>query len=604
MTYIVFRTRLFNRIILVFSVLTIVTFCSLAVLVYKFSTNSLLQKELAAQRQTVDALSRHLDQQVDQSQEIVLQLYQNQQLLNDILFFLRHDFPLYIQYRFNNFVASARPEDNNMETFMKRELERNPDIMQIAVYSRSQSFIATFNSDKTQYLRTLEDNRAEAAAAIEALRYQKVNRASAFGLDEILQLKQTGGYTVAFDLNDPDRLQAEGALLVTFRADALNRARTLGDDPPMGYSLVLFADGYSLYDSRHRYDGQPYPYAAKLTATESEAQLDVMSHTVATRSAKSGILVSGIVPFPELSGRYAGFRGSLVVITAIGIALTIGFAYLAMYRYAKRTQLIVKAMKQAQQGNLGFRVPVGRSDELDEISRSFNRMCEELMSYIDQVYVSEIKMKQAELVAFQSQINPHFLYNTLEAIRMNAMFSGAEEAGEMLYLLGALFRYAVKPETLVPLEEEAAYCQEYLELHRVRFADKLRYRIEIGDAFRRVPVFKLLLQPLIENAVVHGLRSSRSGIFVTIRAYAGEAPSTLTLEVADNGKGIEPARLAVLREMLEGRDANRGWASLGVRSVHERVRLTYGDRFGLEIRSEPGQGTRILVHLPYEGEIA
>ncbi|MEK0317320.1 sensor histidine kinase [Cohnella sp. 56] len=585
-----------------FSVLTIVTFCSLAVLVYKFSMNSMVQKEVGAQRQAVNDLSRYLDRQMDQSQEIVLQLYQNQLLLNDMLYFLRHDFPLYIQYRFNNFMSSARTEDNNMETFVKRELERDPDIMQISVYSRSQAVLFTFNSDKTQYLHTLGDNEAKVAAAIETMRFRKVNRTEALGLADVLQLKQTHGYTVAYDLNDPDRLQTEGALIVTYKPDSLGRALSMSDDRPMGFNLVLTADGYALYDSRHRYDGQPYPYARQLDESGGVARLGDRSYTVSTRSAKSDILVGGIVPFRELSDRYAGFRRSLIVITALGIALTIVFSYLAMYRYARRTQTIVKAMKQAQQGNLSFRVPVGRNDELDEISTSFNRMCEELMSYINQVYVSEIKQKQAELTAFQAQINPHFLYNTLEAIRMNAMVSGATEAGEMLYLLGALFRYAVKPETLVPLEEEAAYCRQYLELHRVRFKDKIQYRIDIGEGCRHVPVFKLLLQPLIENAVVHGLRSSRSGNLVTIRAYADEAeqPSVLVVEVADNGKGMTPERLKTVRAMLEGRAAAGGQASLGIRSVHERLRLTYGEAYGLDIRSEPGAGTRILVRLPYE----
>lgn len=601
--YIFYRTRLFNRIILLFSLITILTFCTLAVLVYKFSMNSMVQKEIGTQRQVVDSASRFLDQKVDQSQDILLQLYQNQSMLNDMLFFLRHDFPLYIQFRFNNFIDSNSTKDSNLETFIKRQMERNPDILQMAVYSRSQAVVFMFNSDKTQYLHVLQKWEQPLFSALSSLSYQRVFRIQELGIGGILHLSDPGCYTTAFDLNDPDTLKTEGSLLITYKSDSINRALNMSEDQPMGYNLVLLPDGYTLFDSHHLYDGHTYPYALQLSEPTGIARVKAKSYVTSIRSLKSGILVSGIIPFSDLENRYAYFRERLVIFTGIGIALTIMLSYIATFRYAKRTQVIVKAMKQARQGNLNIRVPVSRSDELDQISLSFNRMCEELLSYINQVYVSQIKQKQAELVAFQAQINPHFLYNTLEAIRMSAMKNGATEASEMLYLLGTLFRYAVKTDTLVTLEEEVAHCRQYLQLYKVRYKDKMHYQIDIDPAFEDIRVFKLLLQPLIENAIKHGLKTSKEGNLVSIRAFADqESPSpSLVIEVEDNGKGITPHLLEQIRQTLAIEGFRQQPGSLGIRNVQERLRLMYGEPYGLEIDSEPGKGTCCRIRLPIEG---
>lgn len=576
----------------------------MAVLVYKYSTNSLLQKELGSQRQAVDSVTRYLDRQSDQSQEIVFQLYQNQTLLNDMLFFLRNDVQLYIQNRFNKYIASNSSVDTNVETFMRTQLEHDSDILQIALYSRKMSFIFIMNKDKTQNLRMLKDESQTVAEAVNMLRLEKISSAHTLGIASILGLSKTGAYTFAQDLNDPDTLQTDGVLLVTYQPDSIRRVLDMSGEELMGHSLVLFPNGQVIYDSTHRYDGTKYPYAEQLKASSGFSRLDEKSYTSTVRSAKSNALISGIVPLSELEHRYSHFRNKVISITGIGIALTIMFSYIAMYRYSKRTREIVKAMKLAQHGNLTVRVPTGRNDELDDISRSFNRMCEELMSHIDQVYVADIKQKQAELIAFQAQINPHFLYNTLEAIRMSALKNGADVAGEMLYLLGMLFRYAVKPETSVTLEEETDYCRQFLELYRVRYKDKIDYRIAIEDGFRKFRVFKLLLQPLVENAIVHGIRTARAGNIIVIHAFADEASSSLVVEVSDNGTGIKPERLRSLQDMLAGQGkANAPSSSLGLRNVHERIRLIYGERYGLEIASRPNEGTLVRARLPYEGGI-
>ncbi|QJD84910.1 sensor histidine kinase [Cohnella herbarum] len=558
------------------------------------------QKELEAQTEAVDGVAKALDQQMDKSQEIVLRLYQNKAFLNDMLFFLRNDLPHYIQYRFNEYITSNTTEDRNVETFIRSHMESNRDIVQIAIYSRDQSFLFVFNKNKTQKLLMLQNEKKDIVArAVDSMQYQKKASGRTSAVDRILGIENPGAYTFGFELNDPDTLQNEGALLVTYQPDTIREMFESGRERLMGSHLVLLSDGKVIHDSSGRYIGQIYPYFRQLSTSPGDATLEVKSFTTTMRTVKSDIYVSGIIPLSEMKNRYAGFKGRLIAVTVVGILTTITFAYIAVYRYAKRTRSIVKAMKLAQQGNLTVRVPTGRADELDEISFSFNRMCEELSSYINQVYVSEIKQKHAEIVAFQAQINPHFLYNTLEAIRMRAMTLGAADVGEMAYVLGALFRYAVRADTVVSLRDEADNCRQFLELYKIRYKEKIDYRIEIEERIESARLFKLLLQPIVENAIVHGIRQTKHGNLITIRAFA-EGASSMIVEIEDNGKGMEPEKHKTVTDSILGQSNPGSSSSLGLRNVNERIRLVYGVNYGLDIRSKRGEGTVVRIRLPFE----
>lgn len=595
-----FRTKLFNRIVLLFSMITIVTFCTLAILIYEYSTHSMLQKELNIQAEAVDSVTRYLDQKMDQSQEIVLQLYQNKALSDDMLRLLRFDLPIYIQRQVSDYISrntSTSQEDS--DTFFNRQVDHNKDILHIALYSHEQSFLYVYKKDKTQKFFKLKDRDSAITQAIERLHDQRTASLRTSEIDRLLENNMSGAYTFTFELNDPDTLKNAGLLMITFDPDGIQHVFENTRKRLMGNHLVLFPDGRVIYDSSNRYNGQMYPFMTKLVSTANPASLDIKAYKTTAYTAKSNMIVSGIVPASELANSYAGFKTRLIAITGICILITIAFTYMAVYRYAKRTRVIVKAMKQAQQGNLAVRIPTGRNDELDEISQRFNQMCEELMSYINQVYVSEIKQKHAELVAFQAQINPHFLYNTLEAIRMRAMTQGAPDAGEMAYVLGNLFRYAVKSDTIVTLEDEIDYCRQFLELYRIRYKDKIDYRITIDEKLKSSQLFKLTLQPLLENAIVHGIRSSGHPNLITISAYVVEDPSSLIVEVADNGKGMDSEKLKAVRETLACTDSELASQSLGLRNVHERIRLMHGNAYGLSIDSRRAEGTVVRVSLPY-----
>jgi two-component system sensor histidine kinase YesM len=172
--------------------------------------------------------------------------------------------------------------------------------------------------------------------------------------------------------------------------------------------------------------------------------------------------------------------------------------------------------------------------------------------------------------------------------------------GEMIYSLGSLFQYTVKQETIVTLEEEIENCRRFLELYRIRYKYRINYHIEIDSKLKECPVLKLTVQPLIENIIVHGIRQSSSTNMISIFAVLDEDTSTLRIVVEDNGKGIEPEKLLAIQESFAKTEAPFSSTSLGLRNVNERIRLQYGESYGLSIESQLQERTVVCLRIPFQ----
>lgn len=243
-------------------------------------------------------------------------------------------------------------------------------------------------------------------------------------------------------------------------------------------------------------------------------------------------------------------------------------------------------------------------DEIVQVSNSINtmlaeqtRLSRELQNATVNLYETQLGLKQAELEYLRSQINPHFLYNTLEAIQGLAAERGVPEIGAAAGALGKLFRHNIQGSPTVSLEKELEITQAYLTIQKLRFPDKLNVLFSIRENARAIPVMKLFLQPLVENAVYHGLepKTGPGTLYIGAR-LEGEA---LIVSVYDDGVGILPERLAALREALEATVLEHGKnAHIGLLNVQHRIRLRYGAPFGLSLQSAPGEGTKVTVTLP------
>jgi two-component system sensor histidine kinase YesM len=316
--------------------------------------------------------------------------------------------------------------------------------------------------------------------------------------------------------------------------------------------------------------------------------------------------VISIIPYSYLmQSTTANMNIAFAAVTVL-IAFSIWVASYVTKSISSPVKHLITAMDEAGWGNLKVRMDENWTDSRDEhaqLARGFNDMTARLQTLIDEVYRSEIKKKElefrkkeAELNALQQQINPHFLYNTLETIYWMAMAKGENEIGEMVTALGNFFRKSInKGIEYVTVAEEVKNVQYYVYLQKIRFRDRFNVVWDIAEDVVGCRIIKLVLQPIIENAIIHGVESLEHGGLIIVKGYVKDC--RLYFEVIDNGKGMPEQMLREFEEHINNGDADTG-KSVGIKNVHQRIRLYYGEKYGIHITSRENKGTRVVLELP------
>ncbi|MEC0373585.1 sensor histidine kinase [Paenibacillus chibensis] len=287
----------------------------------------------------------------------------------------------------------------------------------------------------------------------------------------------------------------------------------------------------------------------------------------------------------------------ILVIALLCIVFSIITAMLLANSITNPILKMIRLMRQVMSGELTVRYKAKRRhDEFDILGNNFNYMVTRIDELLKAVYVEQDQKRVAELKALQAQINPHFLYNTLDIIKWTALIQKANHAAEMVSLLSRLLRISIgKGEETVTVEEEIEHVQCYLGIQKFRFNFNIETRVEMDDDVRQLRTPKLILQPIVENAIMHAFGEQESGgrIDITCFKVPGEG---LRFEVADNGKGMEPsfARSLLTEHAADGEKSG----GIGLANVDERIKLICGKMYGIEIESEPGTGTVIRIRLP------
>lgn len=320
--------------------------------------------------------------------------------------------------------------------------------------------------------------------------------------------------------------------------------------------------------------------------------------------------VISIVPYSYLmQSTMKNMRIAFIAVTAL-IIFSIWVASYVTKSISLPVKHLITAMDEAGWGNLKVRMDGTWTDSRDEhaqLARGFNDMTARLQTLINEVYRSEInkkelefRKKEAELNALQQQINPHFLYNTLETIYWMAMSKGEEEIGEMVTALGNFFRKSInKGIEYVTVAEEVKNVQYYVYLQKIRFQERFNVVWDIAEDITGYRIIKLVLQPIIENAIIHGVESLERGGLIIVKGY--EKNGRLYFDVNDNGKGMSEQKLLEFAQHINNANADTG-KSVGIKNVHQRIRLYYGEEYGITIESCENKGTRVVLELPVVNE--
>ncbi len=310
------------------------------------------------------------------------------------------------------------------------------------------------------------------------------------------------------------------------------------------------------------------------------------------------------VPLESVFAPTKQYRTLFVVLAVGSVLVSLGLIFLSTSSLSARLREMSAVMEQVRGGQLGARFPVLYQDEISVMGGEFNRMIDDLQHLRLNIYELRLRQREAELLALQSQINPHFLYNTLESIRMVAMEQGCGEVSDQIKTLSDMFRYTISSggADQVYVRQELDHVYDYLTIQSFRFMDRYDVRIYVDEDILGLRMLKLVLQPLMENAFTHGVRSMRKGgrIVLTGRREG----DVVRFIISDNGAGMEPERLLVLRAELSAtpQEPRRG-RSIGLANVNDRLKLTYGELYALQIDSEPGMGTTVTMTFPVVEEV-
>ena len=243
--------------------------------------------------------------------------------------------------------------------------------------------------------------------------------------------------------------------------------------------------------------------------------------------------------------------------------------------------------------------------EIDELSYNFNDKIIRIKELIENIKIEQKNKKNTELWLLQAQINPHFLYNTLDTVVWMAEAGDSKKVVDMITALSSFLRIGLnKGKKFIQIREEIRHIESYLKIQKFRYDDILEYSIEIEDSLYDMRILKLLLQPLVENALYHGIKYKREGGGIRIRGY--EKDNNIILEVIDNGVGMDENKLNKIKAVIENTSLENSdiirttGDSFGLYNVAERIRLYYGNEYGLDIESKENIGTKVTIVLPIE----
>ncbi|SDX15028.1 sensor histidine kinase [Paenibacillus sp. CF384] len=298
-----------------------------------------------------------------------------------------------------------------------------------------------------------------------------------------------------------------------------------------------------------------------------------------------------------------------LTVVALSLVVAIGLIYGFATFLSNRLLRLSKHITKVATGNLDIALEIDGKDEIGQLSRQFNAMVVSINELLIEVQETnkqkvQIQSKQNEIKfkMMASQINPHFLFNALESIRMKAHLKGEKEISNVVRLLGKMMRKNLEAgNRTVMLRNEIDMVRCYLDIQKFRYEDRLMYELLVDPAAEQAPILPLIIQPLVENAVIHGLENREEGGIVRVKAEL--QGDMIHVEVIDNGEGMARERLEEVYGTFGDQEDGEG-NRIGLRNVHMRLKLLYGSEYGLDIWSEPGIGTRVQFTIPIGGESA
>ncbi|TDL76654.1 HAMP domain-containing protein [Rhodococcus qingshengii] len=590
--------NLFQRMLLYFAIVMILPLIIVASIIYMQSSNSLEKQTEDYLGQVVTNVSFQTDRFVKNYELVTLPLVSNPNV--------KH----FLDLEANNVKVEEHIRYQNYEeiwTMMDNIILQKPEINRMYIMGDNGRHIdlrdkgSSFSKEKYNHLKKITPDSGKII---------------------IYPSNQNGTMTltIARKIRGMKSFSPNGILIIQINASELGvlwKEANLGNE---GFFMIADRDGKVIYHPDSKFIGNTLKEVGrqKIAQFNHGTFFDEWNNESTffhfLTSEYTGWKLIGAVPESQLLAPISGVRLtgiiSAIVVTIIALMISLNFISQIM----KPIRLLERTMKTVEQGKWKKVPNLSRNDEISSLLRSYNTMVDRLSTLVDQVYIAELKNKQVkielqerelekqkiEIQALQSQINPHFLYNTLETMNAYGVINEVKEISEMSEALASMFRYSVRNLELVTLADEIVHVKSYLTIHDHRVKKPINLVVDIDPLLYGVPMAKLSLQPLVENAIQHGYRKGMKEIVITIRTTIHG--SCLHVSVIDNGKGITNERLVEIQKAMKPDRKNklelRSDLGIGVTNVNRRIQLLFGDQYGLDLKSKVNEGTMVSIVLP------
>lgn len=591
------KSKLFLKVFLSFTALMVALLLLVSIITSNSTSNILIQRELLSLHIVLVDINNYVEERTNNIHKEVFTL--NLLSLNGNSDTKKAFNFLETDYRQTNDVSKYIDEYGAFVNSMNSAFSADRDIVALTVYKPADHTLYKFY--KGAALEVV--NLAEPDPAYEAQITNPSQNLSVSGFT-FNRTINTKCYIVSDVLKDTITFKNIAVLSFSMNTDGI-RNRFLGYFPQdtTNQLSVVTSDGDIIYTNSPLNNTTKFEYLTELKQN-SRSAIMLGGRDNAYLSAYSnndvGIVIAAVTPRKELVRNANMIIQVILIVCVVAVFSFPWFAYIVSRLFSRRMDAIRSSITKIKNGDFSERIALGKAyDEITEISMSLNTMSAELEEFVQKEYVSQIQkanidlvLKNTELKNLQAQIDPHFLYNTLEAIRMKANLSGAREAGDMIMILSKLFRNSIKASPIISIDEEIQTAKLYLKLFELKYSN-ISINFAVDDSILDFGIIRHVLQPVLENSVLHGFRNDAQNI-ITVRGWLREP--YILLQLSDNGKGIDSVALDCIHQDIEAPSGSDS-GSIGLSNVNERIKLVFGSECRLSIESQDGQGTTVTIKI-------
>lgn len=593
--YVLLRDQSIMKKLFVFSsLLVILPVLSVGIISYQRSVAELEEEVRHSSLQVINQVESHIEYYLQDFEITSLKIINSFEVTG----FLR-----FMQENENNQAIT-----NSIRNYLRVQEFSRPDISNITIFTENGIAIDTLGSRNYNPISNIRDEYW----------YQSIpENGMTMLVSRTLSIrnKQMPVISLVRRISDPETFKPVGVLVIDInfrRIEEILDKVTISNN---GYFFILDAKGHYIYHPNYSKLGQrvEIKQISKLRIKDSGSEIldnETKDYVTYTHSHNLGWWFFTSVEYGNLTEGISEIRKTIF----LTIFLTLVFAYATGYGFVtalvRPIRRLQKFMKEVEVGKLDGRVKVESKDEIGQLTAGFNNTAEKLSNLLHEVYISKIretemslKQKESELKMLQAQINPHFLYNSLETIRGMALEENQDNIAVMSNSLGKLLRYNLNNSSaIVSLREEIKFCNVYLQIQKFRFEDRFEYKIDIPEWALDLKVVKFSLQPIVENSFVHAYNQNVQKLTINIYVLR-TSPMTFTIRISDTGAGIKEKVLADITKKIEHGATTSDGKSIGLTNVHQRINYLFGSEYGISINSHFGEGTVVDMHLPYSGEV-